>query len=75
MIEKCVDLITNWLINCDAVDNADKELYKYAIYSMLMSATPLLFALGLGTCFGCVKQCFIIILPFVVKYNFIDSFI
>lgn len=70
MIEKCAEKIADWLVSCGAVEKADKELYSYAVYSTLMSISPLLLAIGFGLCMGCVRQSVMIILPFVVIRKF-----
>ena len=44
MIEKCANTIADWLINCEVVKETDKELYSYAVYSILLSLSPLLLA-------------------------------
>ena len=33
-MEKCTDTVVNWMIRCNAINEADKELYKYALYSV-----------------------------------------
>ena len=33
VMEKCTDTVVNWMIRCNAINEADKELYKYALYS------------------------------------------
>ena len=33
VMEKCTDTVVNWMIRCNAINEADKELYKYAICS------------------------------------------
>ena len=29
-MEKCTDTVVNWMIRCNAINEADKELYKCA---------------------------------------------
>lgn len=70
MIEKCADVIADWLISCEAVKETDKELYSYAVYSILLTLSPLLLAIGFGICMGCVRQSVIIIMPFVIIRKF-----
>ncbi len=50
MTKKCTNVIVGWLVRCDAIEEKDRELYQYAVYSVLLSTYPLLFA----TCFGVV---------------------
>ena len=56
MIEKCANTIADWLINCEVVKETDKELYSYAVYSILLSLSPLLLAIGFGIGMGCVGR-------------------
>lgn len=71
MIEKCADVIVDWLIKSDVVEEDDKELYSYAVYSLVLSISPLLLAIGFGLCMGCVSQSIVVVLPFVIirKYS------
>lgn len=32
-MEKCTDTVVDWMIRCNAINEADKELCKYALYS------------------------------------------
>lgn len=70
MIEKCANIIVDWLINCKVVKKTDKELYNYAVYSVLLSLYPLALAVGFGICMGCVRQSATIIMPFVIIRKF-----
>lgn len=70
MIEKCANIIADWLISCNVVEETDKELYSYAVYSILLSLSPLALAIGFGICMGCVRQSFTIIMPFVIIRKF-----
>ncbi|GFI24119.1 accessory gene regulator protein B [Lachnospiraceae bacterium] len=70
MIEKCANIIADWLISCNVVEQTDKELYNYAVYSILLSLSPLALAIGFGICMGCVRQSVTIILPFVIIRKF-----
>lgn len=71
MIGKCTDLVVNWLINCEVVEKSDRELYRYAIYSIFLSLSPLLLAIAFGIVMRCVDRSLLIILPFVIirKYS------
>ena len=71
MIGKCTDVVVNWLIRCEVVEISDKELYRYALYSIFLSLSPLLLAIGFGIGMGCVDRSLLIIIPFVIirKYS------
>ena len=30
-MEKCTDTVVNWMIRCNAINEADKELYKLSL--------------------------------------------
>ncbi len=32
-MEKCTDTVVDWMIRCNVINEADKELYKYALHS------------------------------------------
>lgn len=70
MNEKYISIIVDWLIKYDAIKETDKELYCYAMYSFLISLSPLLLAIGFGLCMGAVKQSIMIVLPFMLIRKF-----
>lgn len=70
MIEKCTGKITDWLVKCDVVKEADRELYKYAVYSIFLTLAPVLLAIGIGSLFGDAGRSILIILPFVIIRKF-----
>ena len=74
MIEKCANIIADWLISCNVVEETDKELYSYAVYSILLSLSPLALAIGFGICMGCVRRSITIIMPFVIIRKFSGGF-
>lgn len=41
-MEKCTDTVVDWMIRCNVINEADKELYKYALHSLL--AATMLFS-------------------------------
>lgn len=70
MIKKCANVIADWLISSRVVEKTDKELYSYAVYSVLLSLSPLALAIGFGICMGCVGQSVTIIIPFAIIRKF-----
>ncbi|MDE7431273.1 MAG: accessory gene regulator B family protein [Lachnospiraceae bacterium] len=70
MMEKCANIIADWLISCKVVEETDKELYSYAVHSIILSLSPLALAIGFGVCMGCVRQSVMIIMPFVIIRKF-----
>lgn len=69
-MEKCTGKITDWLIECDAIPETDRKLYEYAIYSILLSLSPILLALAIGALFGSAGQGVLTITPFVILRKF-----
>lgn len=70
MIEKNTNFIINWLVNCNAIEEADKDIYCYAINSFFLSVCPMLLAIGFGILMRCVKQSIILIMPFLMIRKF-----
>ena len=69
-MEKCTDTVVNWMIRCNAINEADKELYKYALYSFFLLVSPLILAGVIGFGLGSVKHGVALIFPFVVLRKF-----
>lgn len=70
MIEKCTERIIDWLIRSEAIKESDQELYEYALYSVLLTISPIFLAIVIGFLFGCVWRSVLIILPFVIIRKF-----
>lgn len=70
MMEKCTGKITEWLIKCDAIQEEDCKLYEYAMYSILLTLSPILLALVVGVLLGATQQGILIIIPFVILRKF-----
>ena len=69
-MEKCTDTVVDWMIRCNVINEADKELYKYALYSFFLLVSPLILAGGIGFGLGSVKHGVALIFPFVVLRKF-----
>ena len=69
-MEKLTKAITSWLIENSAIEKRDTELYEYAIYSMLMTISPLLLVLIIGIGMGTALEGVIMILPFMCIRKF-----
>lgn len=74
MIEKSTEAVARWLAACGAVREEDQELYSYAVYSLLLSVSPLLLAGLFGVCLGCVKQSILIVIPFMALRKFCGGY-
>ena len=70
MIALCISGITEWLIQKEAIDADDKELYEYAVHSLILWLIPVGMVLLIGIVLGAVKEGFIMILPFMVIRKF-----
>ena len=64
-MEKCTDTVVDWMIRCNVINEADKELYKYALHSLLLLVSPLILAGGIGFGLGSVKHGVALIFPFM----------
>lgn len=70
MPKKCTNVVVGWLIRCDAIEEKDRELYQYALYSVLLSMYPLLFATCFGAVIGEIDKSVAIITPFAIIRKF-----
>lgn len=70
-MERIVKGITNWLIETGAINDSDVELYEYAIFSMLITISPLLLVFIVGIGMGTLLEGIVMILPFMCirKYS------
>ncbi len=74
MMEHCIGSIVTWLIRHDAVEDADRELYEYAVYSLLITLSPLFIIVVIGSFMGMVKESVLLILPFMTIRKFSGGF-
>ena len=68
---KCTDIVVNWMLQRDAINEMERELYKYAFYSLFLLILPFILAVGMGFFLGSVKHGVAIIFPFAIlrKYS------
>lgn len=71
MIIRCAEVITAWLARHEVVSKDDKELYEYAVYSLLLSIMPVFLIMIMGLLMGKTKESILLILPFMAirKYS------
>lgn len=74
MIAHCIGKITAWLIKQGAIPDTDRELYEYAIYSLLLSLSPLAFMIAVGCLTGFITEGILLILPFILVRKFSGGF-
>lgn len=66
-LSKC---ITRWLLEREIIDWEDKELYEYAVYSLILTVGPLVLILIIGGLSGKVIESLTIIFPFMFIRKF-----
>ncbi|MED9968152.1 MAG: accessory gene regulator B family protein [Blautia sp.] len=69
-MEKCTDTVVNWMVRYNVINKEDKELYEYALHSLILLVSPLILAAGIGFFVGSVKHGAILVLPFIVLRKF-----
>ena len=63
-------VLSGWLVQQDAIESSDRELYEYAIYSFLISIMPLTVFLIVSGIIGMLPEGGMIIIPFMVIRKF-----
>lgn len=66
--------VATWLIRCGAIDEMDRELYEYAVYSLIFLIAPLAIILTFGIMMDRVLESIIIIIPFMCVRKFSGGF-
>ncbi len=66
--------VATWLIRCGAIDEKDRELYEYAVYSLIFLIAPLVIILTFGIMMDRVLESIIIIIPFMCVRKFSGGF-
>lgn len=69
-MEKCTGAVVKWMIQYNAIDEREKELYEYALHSAALLILPLLLAGVLGFCFGSIKTGILVVIPFMILRKF-----
>lgn len=69
-MEKCTGAVVKWMIQHNAIDEREEELYEYALHSAVLSILPLLLAGVLGFCFGSIKTGILVVIPFMILRKF-----
>ena len=65
MIRKVQSIIINWLIMTGAISSCDKELYQYALNSLVLLISPLLMSVIIATIMGIPVNGVLIVIPFM----------
>ncbi len=74
MINRCTEIIINWLINCEAIEETDRSLYEYALYSIFLTISPVFLVVLLGNIFGFLRESFLIIIPFFILRKYCGGY-
>ena len=69
-MKKCTDTVVDWMMRYNVIHDEDKELYKYALHSVLLFVSPFILAGSIGFFVGSVKHGILLILPFIVLRKF-----
>ena len=64
------DHIVNWMIDQGEITREDKELYIYAIQSIVLTVSPIFLALAIGVVMRCPGRSVLVILPFALIRKF-----
>lgn len=70
MISRISKRISLWLSKSGVIDPEENELYEYAVYSLFLTAIPLLLSLVIGICMGMTVESVLLILPFILIRKF-----
>lgn len=74
MMNRIVSLLSGWLIKHNAIEPNDRELYEYALYSFLLSFTPLVVFLIISGVMEMFWEGVLIVFPFMVVRKFAGGF-
>lgn len=64
MIERFAKRITDWLVKTKSIDVVDKELYQYAVQSLLLTVLPIIMSIVIGLALKAPLNGLLVILPF-----------
>lgn len=73
-MNQIVSLLSGWLIKHNAIGPSDRELYEYALYSFLLSFTPLIIFLIISGVIEMFWEGVLIVFPFMVIRKFAGGF-
>ncbi len=74
MISGFIGNVSTWLIKHNAIKPEDKELYEYAIYSFIITVSPLFLVILISGIMGKLCEGIVIIIPFMVLRKFSGGF-
>ena len=70
-MKRYTETVVDWMIRQKVINEKEKELYGYALYSVGLLILPLLFAVGIGFILGSIKSGIALVVPFMIlrKYS------
>lgn len=74
MISGFIGNISTWLIKHNAIESEDRELYEYAIYSFIITISPVFLVLLISSINGKLPEGVVTIIPFMVLRKFSGGF-
>lgn len=74
MIKKTSEAVALWLEKEGVVSNENRDLFRYATYSILFGLLPFLFAVIWGIVFSMLTEALLLILPFMLIRKFSGGF-
>ena len=73
-MQKCADIVVNWMIRNHAIDETDRELYIYAVESFIILLLPLVYAGIIGYLVGNMGQGILVVLPFMLLRKYCGGY-
>lgn len=69
-MEKCMDTVVDWMVQRKAINETERDLYKYALHSFFLLLFPLVLAGGFGIFIGSITEGITLVLPFMIVRKF-----
>lgn len=66
--------VADWLVKTEAVSEEEKDLYSYAVFSVVVSAVPLFITLVVGLFMDMLYKSILFIVPFIMIRKFSGGF-
>lgn len=66
--------VADWLVKTEAVSAEEKDLYSYAVFSVVVSAVPLFITLVVGLFMDMLYKSILFIVPFIMIRKFSGGF-
>lgn len=74
MMKYLAGCIATWLIKHGTVPREDQELYEYAAYCFILSISPVVITMVIGSTMGKIVESILIIIPFMFIRKFSGGF-